>query len=132
MALTRSISAIFRRGGDFMFIIQELQEVHSSLGGAWVGKKYVPSLVALIGSVLEDHLTKYHKGILGMNHLEGKTTTITDLNHLKGETMTVLADNPGGTTYHDFGEQCPQCQAPALVSKEGCQTCLSCGFSNCE
>ncbi len=119
MALTRSLSAIFRRGGDFMFIIKELQEVHSSLGGAWVGKKYVPSLVALIGSVLEDHLVKYRNAILGPNYLES-------------ETVTILTNKPGGTTYHDLGEQCPQCQAPALVSKEGCQTCLSCNFSNCE
>ncbi|KKM85439.1 hypothetical protein LCGC14_1288970, partial [marine sediment metagenome] len=119
MALTRSISAIFRRGGDFMFIIKELQEVHSSLGGAWVGKKYVPSLVALIGSVLEDHLTKYHKGILGLNHFEG-------------ETITVLAEGKvGGVTHHDSGEQCPKCQAPALINKEGCQTCLSCDYSTC-
>ncbi len=122
MALTRSISAIFRRGGDFMFIIKELQEVHSSLGGAWVGKKYVPSLVALIGSVLEDHLTKYHNDITGLSHLEDKTVVVVP---------------GGGVTWTDNwalalgGEQCPQCQAPSLVSKEGCKTCLSCGFSNC-
>lgn len=121
MALTRCISAIFRRGGDFTFIIKELQEVHSSLGGAWVKEKYVPSLVALIGSVLEDHLAKYHK-------------SITSLDHLEGETITVLADNKINSPDsfgNVVGEQCPKCQAPALVSKEGCQTCLSCGYSNC-
>ncbi len=117
MALTRSLSAIFRRGGDFMFIIKELQEVHSSLGGAWVGKKYVPSLVALIGSVLENHLTKYHNDITGLNQLEKMVDRFA---------VTVL---PDGDLI--VGEQCPQCQAPALVSKEGCKTCLSCGFSNC-
>ncbi len=133
MALTRSISAIFRRGGDFMFIIKELQEVHSSLGGAWVGKKYVPSLVALIGSVLEDHLRKYHNSILGLSSPNEKI-----LNTIS-ETILVAAqkatDPPTIIRTDDFenivGEQCPQCTAPALVSKEGCQTCLSCGFSNC-
>jgi ribonucleoside-diphosphate reductase alpha chain len=130
MALTRSISAIFRRGGDFMFIIKELQEVHSSLGGAWVGKKYVPSLVALIGSVLEDHLTKYHNDILGRNL---KVQLSDKISHLKigienSGKVTVLADD---SSENIVGEQCPQCQAPALISKEGCQTCLSCNFSNC-
>lgn len=111
MALTRSISAIFRRGGDFMFIIKELQEVHSSVGGAWVGKKYVPSLVALIGSVLEDHLTKYHSSILGLDHLEDEV--------IKSISSNIVA------------ETCPKCQVPTLLSKEGCKLCLSCGFSTC-
>ncbi len=115
MALTRSISAIFRRGGDFMFIIKELQEVHSSIGGAWVGKKYVPSLVALIGSVLEDHLTKYHSSILGLSHLEG-------------ETLKVLDDTAESPV---ISETCPKCLVPTLISKEGCKLCLSCGFSTC-
>ena len=123
MALTRCISAIFRRGGDFIFIIKELQEVHSSLGGAWVGKKYVPSLVALIGSILEDHLEKYHTGITGLNHLEGETITVL----AEGTSTVTHTDNSGNI----IGEQCPRCHAPSLVSKEGCQTCLSCGFSNC-
>ena len=107
-----------------MFIIKELQEVHSSLGGAWIGKKYVPSLVALIGSVLEDHLVKYHSAILDPNHLEDEEWS---------ETVTVLTNelNPTNSGENIVGEQCPQCQAPALVSKEGCQTCLSCGYSNC-
>ena len=124
MALTRSLSAIFRRGGDFIFIVKELQEVHSSLGGAWIGKKYVPSLVALIGSVLEDHLTKYHSNILGLDHLkyhEGEAVAISCSSRM---------NSPDGCG-DIVGKQCPQCQAPALVSKEGCQTCLSCGFSNC-
>ncbi len=132
MALTRSLSAIFRRGGDFMFIIKELQEVHSSLGGAWIGKKYVPSLVALIGSVLEDHLVKYHNNILGLSSSTQEAAE-------QWETVTVLASvdlsrsrvNPPDNRGSIIGTQCPNCQAPALVSKEGCQTCLSCGFSNC-
>ncbi len=120
MALTRSISAIFRRGGDFIFIIKELQEVHSSIGGAWIGKKYVPSLVALIGSVLEDHLVKYHNNILDLKYYGGEAVAVSS----KGLISTTNWENI-------VGEHCPNCQAPALVSKEGCQTCLSCGFSNC-
>ena len=106
MALTRTLSAIFRRGGDSIFIIKELQEVQS-LGGAWIGKKYVPSLVALIGSVLEDHIVP---------------PVLTQSSGV--EAPEIMFGNI-------VGEQCPNCQAPALVSREGCQTCLSCGFSNC-
>ena len=115
-----------------MFIIKELQEVHSSLGGAWIGKKYVPSLVALIGSVLEDHLVKYHNDILGRNlkvQLSDKTSRL-KMGLDNHGTVTVLEMDPPDSS-GDIGEKCPKCQAPALVSKEGCQTCLSCGYSNC-
>ena len=100
---------------------------------ARIKKKYVPSLVALIGSVLEDHLVKYHNNILGRN-LEVQLSD--KISHLKmgldnRRTVTVLETDPLDSWGNIVGERCPKCQAPALVSKEGCQTCLSCGYSNC-
>ncbi|MDE0346628.1 MAG: adenosylcobalamin-dependent ribonucleoside-diphosphate reductase, partial [Boseongicola sp.] len=56
VALTRMISAVFRRGGDVSFVVEELKAVFDPRGGAWMGGKYVPSILAAIGGVIERHL----------------------------------------------------------------------------
>ena len=113
-ALTRSLSAIFRRGGDISFVPQELKEVHSATGqGAWVGegkKRYVPSLVALVGEVIEKHFTMF--GIIADAEV--------GLGHLEGEPVAEV-----------IGKPCPNCGSPTLIRQEGCGACLSCGYSNC-
>lgn len=104
VALTRVISAIFRKGGDCSFLIDELKSVFSPSGGYWSNKKFYPSVVAHIGSVVEEHM--------GLH----KSTPVEALQGL-GVTKTARA--------------CPKCQQRALVMQEGCEKCLECGYSKC-
>jgi ribonucleoside-diphosphate reductase alpha chain len=101
-ALTLLITAIFRRGGDIIFIVEELKQVFSTTGSMWYKGKYVPSIVAMIGVRLEEHLRWL--GLLPQEEklVEAKTGII-----------------------------CDKCNAPAVVFKEGCRTCMNCGTTDC-
>ncbi len=113
VALTRMISAVFRRGGDVAFVVEELKAVFDPRGGCWMEGAYVPSLLAAIGGVIEQHMVEI--GFLpkpaGM-----------------GRDRRAIARAVGG---EDIGRQCPKCGLPGTVSQEGCETCLSCGWSKC-
>ena len=56
LALTRMISAVFRRGGDVSFVVEELKQIFDPRGGAWIKGKYIPSILAAIGGVIETHM----------------------------------------------------------------------------
>ncbi len=105
-ALTRMISAIMRTHGDISFVYQELQEVNSTHDSAWIGKRYIGSIVAYIGLIIENHV----KG------LEGSPLTLV--------TETTSVSGPAGS-------RCPSCDSPTLIHSEGCETCTQCGYSNC-
>ena len=64
LALTRMISAVFRRGGDVSFVVDELKAIFDPRGGQWMSGRYVPSLLAAIGEVIERHMIEI--GFLGM------------------------------------------------------------------
>lgn len=110
-ALTRMISAVFRRGGDVSFVVEELKAVHDPKGGAWVDGKYVPSLVALLGQTLEHH----------MNWLQIPDATPPSEQPLE-EAPLAFTGTPN---------QCPSCGEYAMVEGAGCATCSSCGYSKC-
>jgi ribonucleoside-diphosphate reductase alpha chain len=118
VALTRMISAVFRRGGDVSFVVEELKAVFDPRGGHWMEGRYVPSLLAAIGGVIEKHMLA--TGFLKRNAgIAGGTG-----GYVKARRMAVGdAGAPGG--------QCPKCAEAALVYQEGCATCLSCGYSKC-
>ena len=119
LALTRMISAVFRRGGDVSFVVEELKAVFDPRGGAWLGGRYVPSLLAAIGGVIERHMIDI--GFLSQD--EGPK--------LGGETepdVVALGETGGGP--NPF-RQCPKCGAAALLRQEGCDVCTSCGYSRC-
>lgn len=118
VALTRMISAIFRRGGDVTFIVEELQQVFSPNGGMFVNKKYVPSIIALIGNVLEKHFIKI--GLYGGEVVPPEVVNV----------VKKLIDDGGGIEAVS-GETCPNCDAPTLHKVEGCDKCASCGYSSC-
>jgi len=103
LGLTRMISAVFRRGGDVSFVPEELKAVFDPRGGAWMQGKYVPSLLAAIGGVIE-------------RHIGGKEPET-------AAAPRVAAPAPCGT--------CPHCGAAALIKAEGCNNCLECGYSKC-
>lgn len=113
VALTRMISAIFRRGGDVTFIIEELQQVFSSQGGAFVNQKFVPSLVALIGNTIEAHFKKI-----------GLLSPVEQIVEVPEKTSTFEATEVQG-------EICPNCELPTLFRIEGCAKCTSCSYSEC-
>lgn len=113
LALTRMISAVFRRGGDVSFVVEELKAVFDPRGGAWVQGKYIPSILAAIGGVIETHLVK--------------------TGFLEGEGMGLKSDpqaevvNLGAPR----GKACPSCGQFDMQMVEGCMTCRSCGHSKC-
>jgi ribonucleoside-diphosphate reductase alpha chain len=114
-ALTRTISAVFRRGGDLTFLVDELVQVHSTSTGQWEKGKYIPSLVAAIGRTLETHFQD-----IGLMPVEGLLKELT------------AAPAPMGLSIEKgVGETCPSCAAPSYVKSEGCGVCKSCGYSSC-
>ncbi|HEY8950676.1 MAG TPA: adenosylcobalamin-dependent ribonucleoside-diphosphate reductase [Rhizomicrobium sp.] len=113
VALTRMISAVFRRGGDVSFVVDELKAVFDPRGGQWMNQHYVPSLLAAIGEVIERHLVN----IGFMAPREAVTT----------EDVHAVAVNAEGAP----ARYCPRCGQPGLVKLEGCDTCVSCGYSRC-
>ncbi|MEM9879788.1 MAG: adenosylcobalamin-dependent ribonucleoside-diphosphate reductase [Pseudomonadota bacterium] len=124
VALTRMISAVFRRGGDVSFVVEELKAVFDPRGGYWVGGRYVPSLLASIGDVIEQHL-------IDIGFIEAPDGSFVDAARQKarqavgGDSELPDGDMPVGAS------GCPKCGAPALIKQEGCETCLSCGYSKC-
>lgn len=118
VALTRMISAVFRRGGDVVFVVEELKAVFDPRGGYWMRGHYVPSLLAAIGEVIENHMIE--TGF--MDRLDG-TAAKSDADT---EDAPVQRRAVAGA-----GRQCPRCGTAGLVRQEGCDTCGSCGWSRC-
>lgn len=110
LGLTRMISAVLRRGGDVSFVHEELKAVFDPRGGTWLNRRYVPSLLAAIGDILEQHITTL---------LEGKGPR---------PDPAVAASSVENSP---VGAACPHCGRLALHRQEGCDKCLECGFSKC-
>ncbi|HEV2365888.1 MAG TPA: adenosylcobalamin-dependent ribonucleoside-diphosphate reductase [Caulobacteraceae bacterium] len=104
LGLTRMISAVFRRGGDVSFVAEELKAVFDPRGGAWMEGRYVPSLQAAIGAVIERHLGAV------------------------AEPTASAGPEPVG---RPPAAACPRCGSLALVRQEGCDVCADCGYSKC-
>ncbi|MEE9428913.1 MAG: adenosylcobalamin-dependent ribonucleoside-diphosphate reductase [Paracoccaceae bacterium] len=113
VALTRMISAVFRRGGDVSFVVEELKAVFDPRGGAWMEGKYIPSILAAIGGVIEQHL-------ISIDFIQGEGMGLKTDPHAQVESMGA----PKGKT-------CTSCGSPELRMVEGCMTCANCGFSKC-
>jgi ribonucleoside-diphosphate reductase alpha chain len=115
LALTRMISAVFRRGGDVSFVVDELKAIFDPRGGQWMSGRYVPSLLAAIGEVIERHMVEI--GFLGMRSTQIASTPASFAEKLPRE---------GVPAHH-----CPRCGEASFVKLEGCDSCLSCGYSKC-
>ncbi|MBN8291418.1 adenosylcobalamin-dependent ribonucleoside-diphosphate reductase [Rhodobacter sp. NTK016B] len=115
VALTRMISAVFRRGGDISFVVEELKAVFDPRGGAWMQGKYIPSILAAIGGVIEEHLIA--------------------IGFIEGAGLGLKSDPKAGAAFSVKGnakpKSCPSCGAYELVMIEGCMTCRACGHSKC-
>ena len=122
VALTRMISAVFRRGGDVAFVVEELKAVFDPQGGHWIGGRYVPSLLAAIGEVIEGHMLR--TGFLQAEHAAAATPVAV------AEGEPAPAPRPEGTGPAG-ARACPRCASPGLIRQDGCWTCRSCGYSRC-
>ncbi len=113
VALTRMISAVFRRGGDVSFVVEELKAVFDPRGGAWVDGKYIPSILAAIGGVIEHHMIS--------------------TGFIAGEGMGLKVDPQAEVVNltQSRGASCSGCGQFNLRMVEGCMTCGSCGYSKC-
>ncbi|HIC79759.1 MAG TPA: adenosylcobalamin-dependent ribonucleoside-diphosphate reductase, partial [Kiloniellaceae bacterium] len=116
LALTRMISAVFRRGGDVSFVVEELKAVFDPRGGAWMEGRYVPSLLAAIGGVIEQHMVE-------IGFLQPKERP--QLGAQDGAVK--IAATAGSQRF----AQCPKCGSAGLIRQEGCDLCTSCGYSKC-
>ena len=113
VALTRMISAVFRRGGDVSFVVEELKAVFDPRGGAWVDGKYIPSILAAIGGVIEHHMIS--TGFIAGAGMGLKVDPQAEVINLK----------------QSRGASCSSCGQFDLRMVEGCITCGSCGYSKC-
>ena len=119
VGLTRMISAVFRRGGDVSFVVDELKAVFDPRGGAWMGGKYIPSILAAIGNTIETHMIEIgflSRAVLGPQSTETKKPTLTQQSSPTSLRLTTF---------------CPSCGENDLHMIEGCMTCSSCGHSKC-
>jgi ribonucleoside-diphosphate reductase alpha chain len=132
VALTRMISAVFRRGGDVAFVAEELKAVFDPQGGRWMGGRYVPSLLAAIGEVIEAHMRRIGfladpDGITELPLAPPVAVGDSEDSQVRRAGADVVAE--GG---RPLGRSCPRCAALAFVKEEGCWTCRACGFSRCD
>ena len=133
VALTRLMSAVFRKGGDVTFLAEELQAVFDPKGGYFkTGGKFMPSIVAEIGVVIEHHLQKI--GLMEKEELSEQQQLILDQKRAEVEASdnkerVMDADSDG--TYPASATLCNKCHTKAVVIMDNCATCLACGYSKC-
>jgi ribonucleoside-diphosphate reductase alpha chain len=115
------ISAVFRRGGDVSFVVEELKAVFDPRGGYWMEGHYVPSLLAALGEIIERHMID-----IGF---------MTDPRREQREMVAELERKVVNLNSQDASDarlpRCPKCSQPALIRQEGCDLCTSCGYSKC-
>jgi len=141
VALTRILSAVFRKGGDVTFIVEELKAVFDPRGGYFKsGGVYMPSIVAEIGAVIEQHMKN-----IGMIHdpemdaatrqlIADKRAAYEAAGAKKNTEVSAAASAKSEINDSGFppgATLCVKCNTQALVLMDGCQTCLNCGYSKC-
>jgi ribonucleoside-diphosphate reductase alpha chain len=115
VALTRMVSAVFRRGGDVSFVVEELKAVFDPRGGHWLEGRYVPSLLAAIGGIIERHMIDI--GFITPRASDADAAERLQIALAAGETTRL--------------SQCPKCGEAAIIYQEGCASCLACDYSKC-
>jgi ribonucleoside-diphosphate reductase alpha chain len=114
VALTRMVSAVFRRGGDVTFVVEELKAVFDPKGGAWLKGKFVPSILSAIGSVIEQHM-------IAIGYIPSSSP------------VNVVSDEPVEQVVKSIPSVplCPKCMGSNFVKEGGCEICKDCGSSAC-
>jgi len=132
LALTRVVSAVFRKGGDCTFLVEELKAVFDPKGGYFKkGGRFMPSLVAEIGECIEKHLMDI--GMIQAPEIPEHAKRIMDEKRVQFEARSLnAAPAPEERNPYPAGAQlCNKCMTKAMIMMDGCMTCLSCGDSKC-
>jgi ribonucleoside-diphosphate reductase alpha chain len=127
VGLTRMISAVFRRGGDVSFVVEEMKAVFDPRGGAWMKGRHVPSLLAAIGDVIEQHMINI--GFLPAPTHEAYRAVAQAAAALPAPSAASPA--PAAPLSGPHLRRCPKCDELALIRIENCDQCTSCGYSRC-
>lgn len=130
VALTRIISAVFRKGGDVTFLVEELRSVFDPRGGYFKkGGKYMPSLVAEIGDAIECHLRMI--GMLKDDDLDEHQKKLVNEKRAQYEATVKNAESKDPGDFPEGAQLCGKCHTKAAIQMDGCLTCLNCGDSKC-
>lgn len=145
VAITRIVSAVFRKGGDVTFLVEEMKAVFDPRGGYFkAGGVYMPSIVAEIGCVIEEHLKSI--GLIRDPEVSDAQRALINEKRVayeqvlkrNGESAAAtvlpvadLAVTGEGTSFPPTATLCGKCHSKAVVVMDGCQTCLNCGYSKC-
>ncbi len=130
VALTRIISAVFRKGGDVTFLVEELHSVFDPRGGYFKkGGRYMPSLVAEIGDAIECHLRMI--GMLKDDGLDEHQKKLVAEKRAQYEDSVQGAKTAEANDFPEGAQLCSKCNTKATVQMDGCMTCLNCGESKC-
>ena len=130
VALTRIMSAVFRKGGDVTFLVDELKAVFDPRGGYWQpGGKFMPSIIAELGYIVERHLTEI--GLLKQRELSDDQKKMIAEKRADLEARTAQKDAFANDRFPEGAQLCGKCNTAAAVMLDGCMTCLNCGYSKC-
>ena len=129
-ALTRVISAVFRKGGDCTFLVEELKAIFDPQGGYFKsGGRFMPSIVAEIGWAIEDHLQKI--GLLAKTEISEHQQKIMDEKKEEFQSKLKVEPSPASSEFPENAQVCKKCSVKAVILMDGCMTCLNCGDSKC-
>jgi hypothetical protein len=130
VALTRIISAVFRKGGDVTFLVDELKAVFDPRGGYWQpGGKFMPSIIAELGYVIERHLQNI--GLLRKVGLDEHQQKLVDGKRAEFLARSKQTDAFSKSHFPEGAQLCSKCSTAAVIMMDGCMTCLNCGDSKC-
>ena len=130
VALTRIMSAVFRKGGDVTFLVDELKAVFDPRGGYWQpGGKFMPSIIAELGHIVEKHLIEI--GLLKGPDLSAEQLQFIAHKKAEFEARGSQKDAFSNDRFPEGAQLCTKCSTAATVMLDGCMTCLNCGYSKC-
>ena len=130
VALTRIISAVFRKGGDVTFLVDELKAVFDPRGGYWQsGGRFMPSIIAELGYIVEKHLIAI--GMMAEPDLDDEQKKLIAEKRAEFEEAQKQQDAFSENEYPEGAQLCSKCNTVAAIMMDGCMTCLSCGDSKC-
>jgi len=130
VALTRIISAVFRKGGDVTFLVEELRSVFDPKGGYFKkGGKYMPSLVAELGDAIDSHLRSI--GLITGDPLDEQQREYLDETRARLNISKGKSSESDDLAFPEYAAFCQHCHAKAVIQTDGCLTCLNCGDSKC-
>ena len=130
VALTRIMSAVFRKGGDVTFLVDELKAVFDPRGGYWqAGGKFMPSIIAELGHIVEKHLIGI--GLLQSPVLDAEQRKFVDAKRAEFDDQGRQSDAFANHSFPEGAQLCSKCSTAAAVMLDGCMTCLNCGYSKC-